>query len=370
MSVYKPKGSKHWHYDFWAKGQRFCGSTNCTNKRAAQTFESRLRTKRAELGDSAILQQHSTPAPEMTLDVAIERWWFDKGERLDTATDRERQLKLWIQLLGQHRRLSTIRDADIATAVRKRRAMPHRKKLPSDPTINRFIAALRAVWRHLDSDDHPLPRIKWGKWISEETVEHPPEISERQIKQLYQAARARAKPERTKRKSRRPADWVELMLICYERYGLRAGEIYFPPSALDPEEATIFIPKSRRKREETLVVALVPEHAALLAARKSRAESAGLPHLWYDEVGGKLVPVTRHRGDYQLRQALKSAGLGTKIHRLRHHVGTELLRASGGNLKLVKEQLGHASIQSTQRYARVSEQDRRDAIAKMRKVPK
>jgi len=102
----------------------------------------------------------------------------------------------------------------------------------------------------------------------------------------------------------------------------------------------------------------------MLAARKARALAAGLPHLWYDDRDGKLTPVTRSRGDYQLRQALKAAGLGTSIHRLRHHVGTRLLRNTNGNLKLVKEALGHASIQSTVRYARVSEDDLRDAFSR------
>ncbi|MGD9966396.1 MAG: tyrosine-type recombinase/integrase [Hyphomonadaceae bacterium] len=365
MSIYRPKHSKLYHYDFQIKGERFHGTTGTPNKRAAEEHERRLRAVFAKHGAAALRQTSGTPASELTLDVAVARWWEDVGERLDTAKDRERQLLLWIDLLGKDKRLSTIREADIATAIRKRRAMLRRGKPPSDATINRFIAALRAVWRHLDSDEHPLPRIKWGKWTTQETIEHPPEISGRQMEKLFQAAQARAKPQRKQRKTSKPADWLELMVLCFSTYGMRGGEIYFPPSALDVEEATIFIPKKRRKREESLTVTLLAEHVPLLAARKSRAEAAGLPHLWYDETGKGLVPVTRYRGDYQLREALKAAGLGTKIHRLRHHVGTELLRASGGNLKLVKEQLGHASIQSTQRYARVSEEDRRQAIAKM-----
>jgi len=368
MSVYRHKISGHYHYDFQIKGERFHGTCGTTSKRAAEELERRMRADYAKLGAASLRQTNATPANELTLNAAIGRWWLDKGERLGSVKDVKRNLLLWVTILGKERRISTIREADIADAVRKRRAILTRSKREiSDATMNRFIAALRGVWRHLDSDETPLPRIKWGKWTTQETVEHPPEISERQLDKLLDAAKARANPQRAKRKTSKPADWVELMADLISTYGFRASEVYFPPASLDPEEGVIFISKKRRKKEETLIVPLLPEHIAPLAARKSRAESAGLPHLWFDDVNGKLEPVKRRRGDHQMRSALKAAGLGTNIHRLRHHVGTQLLRASGGNLKLVKEQLGHATILSTQRYARVSEADRRDALSAMKR---
>ncbi len=363
MSVYKPKNSPYWHYDFVVKGERFHGSTGSESKRAAEDCERRLRNERARLGASGIQQQLDTAAPEMTVDVAVESWWVNVGERLDSAADRERQLLLWIKLLGPTKRMVTIRETDIAKAIRKRRAIPYRKKLPSDTTINRFVAALRAVWRYLDSDENPLPRIKWGKFTTEETVEHPPEISDRQLDALDAAADARADKQRKKRRNARTADWVQLMAEIVYSYGLRAGEVYFHPDWFDPAEHKISVPKKRRKKDVTLTITLLPEHTQAIAARWSRAKAAGLPHIWFDEFGGKLVPVSRNRGDYQMREALKAAGLGTKIHRLRHRVGTELLRSTEGNLKLVKEALGHASLQSTIRYARVSEEDLRAGFA-------
>lgn len=363
MSVYKPKNTRFWHFDFVAQGQRFHGSTGCESKRAAEAFERRLRNRRAEDGPQAIRQTTETPPPDMTLDVAIGRWWIERGEHLDTANDRWRQLGLWIDLLGKDVRMGSIREAHIGAAVTKRRSIAHRKKLPTPATINRFVAALRAVWNYLDNDEYPLPRIKWGKFVTEETVEHPPEISAKQLDKLDAAARARANPARRKRKTKKTADWVQLMMELHYTYALRAGELYFAPSQFDPEDGNINIPKKSRKYPNGLDVPLDPKHARALAARWSRATEAKLPHLWYDEVNGKLVPISRHRGDYQLRQALKEAGLGTNIHQLRHRAATELLRNTNGNLKLVKEALGHASIQSTQRYANVSKEDRRKAFA-------
>lgn len=351
MSVYKPKRSPYWHYDFVVKGQRFHGSTGATTRRAAEACERRLRQERAEHGAAHIQQQLDTAAPEMTLDVAIERWWSDVGERLDTAVDRERQLALWIAMVGKDKRMSDIREAHILTAVRKRRAIPYRGKLPSDATINRFVAALRAVWRHLDSDEHPLPRIKWGKALTAETIEQPPEISGRKLDALDAALAVRA-------------PWAPLLGEISYTYGLRSGELFFHPDMFDPGEHTIRIPKKRRKKAVTLTVALLPHHSAALAARWSRAKAAGLPHVWFDEFGGRMVPVKRGRADYQLRAAIKAAGLSCRIHDLRHHAATQLLRATD-NLKLVKEALGHASIQSTIRYAHVGEADLRAGFARV-----
>src|ERR1035441_539669 len=39
MSVYKHKDSPFYHFDFQFKGNRFHGSTGCTSKREAETFE-------------------------------------------------------------------------------------------------------------------------------------------------------------------------------------------------------------------------------------------------------------------------------------------------------------------------------------------
>jgi site-specific recombinase XerD len=49
------------------------------------------------------------------------------------------------------------------------------------------------------------------------------------------------------------------------------------------------------------------------------------------------------------------------IHGARHHAGTTVLRKTG-NLKLTQKILGHATIQSTMRYAHASEADLRNVV--------
>ena len=66
---------------------------------------------------------------------------------------------------------------------------------------------------------------------------------------------------------------------------------------------------------------------------------------------------------------LKKAGLPEHyhIHCLRHTYATFLLIASSYNYKFVQDQLGHASISTTQIYASVTESEGRKAIEKIYK---
>ena len=68
-----------------------------------------------------------------------------------------------------------------------------------------------------------------------------------------------------------------------------------------------------------------------------------------------------------LRRALRSAGITREQgqigwHDLRHTYGSHLAM-KGGPLKVVQELMGHATIQMTERYAHLSPETRRQAVA-------
>ncbi|MFH1372350.1 MAG: tyrosine-type recombinase/integrase [bacterium] len=67
------------------------------------------------------------------------------------------------------------------------------------------------------------------------------------------------------------------------------------------------------------------------------------------------------------KQLLELAGLPMSyhIHCLRHTYSTFLLRASNNNYRFVQQQLGHASIRTTQVYAGVMESEGRKAVEKL-----
>ncbi|MEZ5298304.1 MAG: tyrosine-type recombinase/integrase, partial [Ilumatobacteraceae bacterium] len=60
-----------------------------------------------------------------------------------------------------------------------------------------------------------------------------------------------------------------------------------------------------------------------------------------------------HRGQSiaaAIRRAFERAGVDARPHDLRHTFGTEAARVSNGNVVLVAQLMGHASVQTTQRY--------------------
>jgi len=140
-------------------------------------------------------------------------------------------------------------------------------------------------------------------------------------------------------------------------YGLRFGELFFTPADVDSVGARLTL--RNRKAGDTLTIPLMPEHARTLAAMASTRQA--------DET---VFNYTYWGLMSRLRTTAAKAGLGARaIHGARHHAATTLLRSTG-NLKLTQRMLGHASIQSTMRYAHATENDLRDALITMHKARK
>jgi site-specific recombinase XerD len=84
---------------------------------------------------------------------------------------------------------------------------------------------------------------------------------------------------------------------------------------------------------------------------------------------GQRGPLTRN-GVWRVVKGLMTAvGLDPRYatHSCRHTYATHLYRACGGDLEVVQEQLGHASIKTTTIYAKVTKEDKTraaDALAK------
>jgi len=72
--------------------------------------------------------------------------------------------------------------------------------------------------------------------------------------------------------------------------------------------------------------------------------------MWRRERG--YGPVTAQHVSQLSNEYLRSLGITSTLHKLRHWTGTEALEASG-NLRLVRELLGHAELSSTQVYTKV-----------------
>lgn len=300
----------------------------------------------------------------MTINDASGRYWAEVGIQRGDAIDVERRITRLVALLGKDSSLGDIDQRAIAVAIERRRGqtMTRSKKegakayFPSNATVNRdVIETLRPILKRARTHwtsrgtSHGLPDIDWR----ELRLKEPRALSRLYSDQERQAWLAAAEDEQTRLA-------IDLLLTN----GLRFGELFFPLSAprVDGDEPTLELQKGR-KRDVILYVPLRKDHARQLAALLTIAREKELPHVWHVREGKRLVALTKHQLEYKISKAADAAGIegGRRIHGARHHAGSTVLKRTG-NLKAVQGLLGHASIQSSQRYAHVLLGDLREAI--------
>lgn len=361
MSVYKPAKSRFWQYDFQHKGRRFHGSTGVEGKRAAEQVERRIREQAAkgELDD----------ASRLTLDVAVEKWWDEKGAALKGGDRLEARLARMIALVGPNTPLAEITTEVVGRAIQKRRGQALAKSkakgakvyLPSNSTVNRdMIDSLRPVLnRARKAWGAKLPVIDWAELRMAEPKPKPKEFAGDELALVL----AEVQPH-----------WHDMVNFA-ARYGCRLSELFFSLDDLDVSDlANARVRLRDRKAGDDHTIPLLPEDAAMLAARSGRAREAKIETVWFREVASKVkgkpprvVALTYNGASIALRRAMERSGLKASkgmrgAHDLRHHSAMQMLRTTG-NLRVAQRLLGHADIKSTLVYAHAVEADVRAGLA-------
>lgn len=79
------------------------------------------------------------------------------------------------------------------------------------------------------------------------------------------------------------------------------------------------------------------------------------------------MPLSKRALQKAFKKILTAAGLPGyySIHCLRHTYATHLLKASGFNLRLVQEQLGHSSVRITEVYTKLIGSDVKQAVNRL-----
>lgn len=363
MSVYKSQNSRFWQYDFQQKGRRFHGSTGVESKRAAEQVERDLR-QQAALGllDNASL---------MTLDLAAGRWWEEKGKGLKDSARLLGRIERMIAVVGANTPINAITTKSMATAIQKRRGQAFTKSkakdaklyLPSDSTVNRdMIDSLRPILnRARKAWGATLPEIDWEELRLSEPKAKPTEFAGDDLSSVL----AQVKPH-----------WHDLIHLA-TRYGCRLSELFFPLADLDvADHDNARVRLRERKGGDDHIIPLLPEDAAMLAARKGRAQAADIDTVWFREIASKVkgrpakLRALKYNGAaIAMRRAMTRSGLraakGMKgAHAMRHHSAMQILRGTE-NLRLAQALLGHADIKSTMVYAHALESDVKKGLAKL-----
>ncbi|PZQ55724.1 MAG: hypothetical protein DI555_06780 [Novosphingobium pentaromativorans] len=358
MTVYKPKASPYYHFDYQYRGVRYHGSTNCKSKRDAERFE---RDHRTEVATG------KKDKPSVTLDEGLGIYWDAKGQFDRNAKDTEFQLGNILRLVGGNTLLQDVGDIEVAKMVAIRRtekAFPNRRikrgenrRTVSAATVNRETELLRRAHRFLSKKYKVAEEaIDWNSHKLKEPKERVREASPEEEARLF-AVLVEKYPDM--------ADLVEFALLCGAR---RKAVVKLLWSKIDRRNRTASVhtkgdvwhefPLSDRMIEiianrpqvGPFVFTYVCERPA--PARNDRPR----------RIKGERYPFSEEGWNRKWYRALAEAGITDfRFHDLRHTAASRITRAS--NLKVTQKLLGHTRIETTARYAHVGDDDIRTALA-------
>lgn len=341
MSVYKPKGSPYFHFDFVWKGRRFHGSTGCRGRREALAYEGRQRNEAVN---------PKVEKPPITLDEACGLYEEHADKQPSWATTLY-MLNAVIKGLGGNRLLAEISQRELQVYVAKRR------NGRSNATVNREIDTIRAVWRKAMKARFDVGEMPdWNELKLKVAERDPRELKADEEEGLFAALRADV------------ADACDFAL----KSGWRRNEVIKLRWSDCDVRARQAI--TRIKGGDQIKRPLTPTLLALIAnqpkvgpfvftyvCKKTRLKRRA----------GERYPLTATVLRDAMKAAKKEAGVEDfRFHDFRHTRGTRIVRATG-SLAAAKAALAHKSIKTTLRYAHVLDEDVRNALdaSESRNIP-
>lgn len=349
MSIYKPKNSPHWHYDFQHKGRRFYGSTGCTARRAAEAYEARIRHEQ--------LTATTAKRPPITLDQAAGLYAASIDSKPSWPNAR-RTLAILVAAIGANRLLSEITQPELSRLVARRRSIGG-GRVRANSSVNREIEDWRALWRQADRARFDVGIMPdWRQLMLPVKAKAPRELSPAEEARLFQALRADLQP----------------MVLFALRSGWRMSEVLSLRWADVDFEAGVA--RVRIKGGDTVVAPLSAQMRAILGSqpkvcaqvftyvaatsRTTHADKTGRHRIARRR--GERYPYSKSGWRKAWTSALSAAGIDDfRFHDLRHTTATRILRATG-NLAATGKALHHSSLKTTMRYAHVLDEDVRNAL--------
>jgi integrase len=308
------------------------------SRRGAEQYERELR--QAILAGTYGKQSKAVP----TLDEFKERFLVEAetNNKRSTLKAKKDILKKHLLPLFGRARLNCIGPYEVEQykALKLREGL-NPKTINNHLTTLRKLLSLAAEWGELDQ----IPRVKWLK-----TAEPPIDFLA-----FEEADRLEAGAD---------PDWRAMIVVALNT-GLRLGELCgLQWDCVDLAARKLFVrrnlyrghmgtPKSGRSRE-------VPLNDRALSALKQHRHLKG-PFVFCNASGGPFS--IYNAPTVAIARACRRAGLRPLgWHALRHTFASHLVMR-GVPLKAVQELLGHATIDVTMRYAHLSPDTRREAVA-------
>jgi integrase len=359
MSVYKPKKSPFYQYDFWLGGHRFHGTTECKTRKEAEKFESIEREKA-----KALVKAMRRSAVSLLIDDVADRLWNECAQHDADADATETNLARLIDYFGKAKALTDIDHTEAKKMVAWRRGhhVKGRKKAPliSNATVNRSATkVLQRVFSFAKTEGAQFEHEpNWTDLLLPEPLERVRELHDDEAAAFDAAMRADYEPffEFVRASGMRQKECVTL----------RWSEVNFGTKQI------VRIGKGGRRVvfpiTDTIREILFPLQCQHVEFAFTYVAIYGNRRL--GKVRGHRYPltITGTKTAWQRLRA-KAGVMDFRFHDYRHDFGTKLLRDSG-NLKLVQKAMSHRDIKSTLRYAHVLDEDVAsavEAVAKSRK---
>lgn len=352
MSVYKPKKSPFYTYDFELYGVRFHGSTKCRSKREAEQFEKERRVEAERAGKDALRSANSP----MTVGVAVDRFWAEKAKDFKTRDDFFTALKWLARQFGKNTLLRDIGPLKISNAVAARQAEKVKtakvERSIKNSTVNRVVLEpLRQVLNRARKNwEQKVQEINWKDFMLSEPKERVRELTADEEERIFANLREDHHPI------------VFFSIVS----GFRLREcVNLRWTDIDWGNLTISVVG---KGDKTNVQPITPDIRDFLWQLRGQHPEKVFTYVaeqtrpQQGRVAGQRYPITY----YGLSTAWRRAKLGAKLidyrfHDNRHTAATRFLRATG-NLKLCQMFLRHEDIATTMKYAHASTDDLRKAL--------
>ncbi|MGK9263820.1 site-specific integrase [Sinorhizobium meliloti] len=366
MSVYKPKNSPYYHFDFQVAGVRYHGSTETANRREA---EAREKVERDKAKAAAKASKNSSGGP-LTIAVATGRYWSEVGERHANSETTWTDINRLVDYFGPSKLLSDISDDEVAKLVQRRRSQnawgrektkdDQPMRLVSAATVNRsttlvlkkIFTRAKRTWKY----EFPLEPSWRDHWLQE------PKERVRELKATEGAA-----IELATRSDYQPIfDFVRAT-------GLRLEECILRWSEVDWQTGWITKTGKGGRLVKTAITSTVrdillplrghhPEFVFTYQAARTRTGKASYKGDGEGRKKGDRYPITYSGLKTQWKRIRAKAKVEDfRFHDFRHDLATKLLRKTG-NLKTVQKALSHADIKTTTRYAHVLDEEVAEAL--------
>lgn len=345
MSVYRPKNSRFYIFDFTLGGYRFSGSTRCDDARDAEAFEAQRRQE----AERVVEQAERAGRQPITIEVACARWFAEHGQHL-AERGLKKQLDWLIEQLGPSTPLHAITDDTVARLVALRRQDVKRSGIDErGRQLHRPIKA-RTVNNTVTVLLRNIVRRARDHWKA--TLIHEPVWRRHMLKETRRGIREISTQEEQRLADTERPDYAKVRRLAIIT-GLRRREVLLTWPQVDLEQQ---ICRIIGKGGVPAIVPLSLEACAIIrscighhklqvftfVAQRTRVE----PKTKTRFVRGQRYPITYFGLGSAKRRSWKEAGVDARWHDTRHTAAMRTLRTTG-NLKLTQKLLRHSDISTT-----------------------